>query len=238
MSHDADPRVALLAVWSWAPGAADRRFPALVLPEWRRRRVPARRVQASSNVQHPTGAGSLPSARYRGVPAFARRRRNHPAVRPSRVRNGTQRVEGRRRRERRGQRASEQSRRCYQALGETQKALSHYTDALSLSRSAKDARSEGETLAGLAYLQFYCGDTQKALDNATTALELNQAAGNPPGEARALRVMGEAVLQHGRHVQERGMIQEQALAQWRALADARGEAQSLGGGRLHLSDAQ
>ena len=97
--------------------------------------------------------------------------------------------------------------------------------------AAKDVGGEGETLAGLAYLQFFLGDTQKALDNAATALALSQAAGNRRGEARARSVMGDAYYSLGDMSKARE-IQEQALSLWRALDDARGEAQSLVLGRV------
>ena len=67
-------------------------------------------------------------------------------------------------------------------FGETQKALSYYDRALSLSRRAKYARGEGESLAALAYLQFTLGDTQRAFDNAAAALALTGSGRSPQAQ--------------------------------------------------------
>jgi len=137
----------------------------------------------------------------------------------------------------------------YAALGERQKALEYYTQALSLHRAVGDRTGEATTLNNIGRVYAALGERQKALEYYTQALSLHRAVGNREGEATTLNNIGAVYDALG----ERQKALEyliQALPIFRAVGDREGEATLLGSlafikrelgdlaeARVHLEDA-
>ena len=76
-------------------------------------------------------------------------------------------------------------------LGERQKALDYFTQALPIVKASDNHRAEATTLNNIGEAYLRLGDPQKALDYSSQALMTHRAAGNRKGEAIALNVLGE-----------------------------------------------
>ena len=74
----------------------------------------------------------------------------------------------------------------YRNLGEKQKALDYYNQALPLHRAVGDRAGEATTLNNIGRVYFDLGETQKALDYCNQALPLFRAVGDRAQEATIL----------------------------------------------------
>jgi CHAT domain-containing protein/tetratricopeptide (TPR) repeat protein len=115
----------------------------------------------------------------------------------------------------------------YYFLGEKQKALDYWGQALVFFRQAGNRAGEASTLnpMGLAYADL--GDMQKALDYYGEALPLHRAVGNGVGEANTLNNMGNAYFALG-ELEKALDNYLQSLRLQRALGARAGEATALG----------
>jgi len=114
----------------------------------------------------------------------------------------------------------------YDNLGERQKALEYYTQALSLHRAVGDRTGEATTLNNIGRVYAALGERQKALEYYTQALSLHRAVGNREGEATTLNNIGAVYDALG----ERQKALEyliQALPIFRAVGDRAREATTL-----------
>ena len=78
----------------------------------------------------------------------------------------------------------------YRSLGETQKALEKYNEALPLSREIGDRRGEAITLSNIGIVYRSLGETQKALEKYNEVLPILQAIGDRSSEATTLNNIG------------------------------------------------
>jgi tetratricopeptide (TPR) repeat protein len=78
----------------------------------------------------------------------------------------------------------------YNEIGERQKALDHYSQALPLLRAVGDREGEAVTLNHLGLVHNELGDKQRALEHYNQALTLLRAVGNRWREAQALNDLG------------------------------------------------
>ncbi|MFM6059286.1 MAG: CHAT domain-containing protein, partial [Microcystis aeruginosa] len=78
----------------------------------------------------------------------------------------------------------------YDDLGEKQKALDYYQQALSLRRAVGDREGEANTLNNIGVVYDDLGEKQKALDYYQQALPLSRAVGDRAGEAIILTGIG------------------------------------------------
>ncbi len=78
----------------------------------------------------------------------------------------------------------------YYSLGENEKALEYFENALSLSRAISDRAGEAETLNNIGFVYSSLGMKQKALMYYEKALPLRRAVGDRDGEAATLNNIG------------------------------------------------
>ena len=78
----------------------------------------------------------------------------------------------------------------YDALGEKQKALDYYNQALPILRAVGDRRGEATTLNNIGLVYSDLGEKQKALDYYNQALPILRAVGNRGVEATTLNNIG------------------------------------------------
>jgi tetratricopeptide (TPR) repeat protein len=124
---------------------------------------------------------------------------------------------------------------AYDSLGEKQKALGYFNQALLLRRAASDRAGEGTTLSNMGNVYHSLGELQKALDHFNSALPLIHAAGDRAGEARTLNNIGFAYDALGEKQKALGYY-NQALFTNRAVSDRLGEAVTLNNiGRVYDS---
>ncbi|MBO0784087.1 MAG: tetratricopeptide repeat protein, partial [Ktedonobacteraceae bacterium] len=114
----------------------------------------------------------------------------------------------------------------YDSLGEKQKALDYYNQALPLRRAAGDRRGEAVTLNSIGLAYKWLGEIQKALDYYDQALPLRRAVGDRRGEASTLNNIG-AVYDSLGEKQRALEYFNRALPLWRAVGNRRGEATTL-----------
>ena len=114
----------------------------------------------------------------------------------------------------------------YSDLGENQKALEQYEQALPLRRAVGDRRGEASTLTSMGQVYSSLGENQKALEQYEQALPLRRAVGDRRGEASTLTSMGQVYSSLGEN-QKALEYYEQALPLRRAVGDRRGEASTL-----------
>jgi len=114
----------------------------------------------------------------------------------------------------------------YSDLGEKQKALEYYTQALALRRVVGDRAGEATTLNNIGWVYSDLGEKQKALEYYTQALAIFRAVGNRAGEATTLYNIG-AVYSDLGEKQKALEYYTQALALFRAVGNRDGEATTL-----------
>ncbi|MBG1267454.1 CHAT domain-containing protein, partial [Nostoc sp. WHI] len=114
----------------------------------------------------------------------------------------------------------------YSALGEKQKALDFYNQALPLIRAVGDRTGEARTLNNIGKVYDDLGEKQKALDFYNQALPLWRAVGDRTGEATTLNNIG-AVYSALGEKQKALDFYNQALPLIRAVGDRTGEARTL-----------
>ncbi len=115
----------------------------------------------------------------------------------------------------------------YDDLGEKQKALSFYNQALPLVRAVGDRRGEATTLNNIGQFYSDLGEKQKALSLLNQALPLRRAVGDRGGEAQTLNNIGGVYNALGEK-QKALSYYNQALPLLRAVGDRRSEATTLG----------
>jgi len=86
---------------------------------------------------------------------------------------------------------------AYSSLGEMQKALEYYNQALSLFRAEKQSLHEAATLGSIADVYFKSGETQKALNFYNRALEIQRAEKDTAAQAQTLGNIGSIYTQLG-----------------------------------------
>ncbi|MEM6403200.1 MAG: tetratricopeptide repeat protein [Cyanobacteria bacterium P01_D01_bin.116] len=114
----------------------------------------------------------------------------------------------------------------YSDLGEKQKALSYYNQALLLGRAVGDKSGEATTLVNIGAIYSDLGEKQKALSFLNQALPLFRAVGNRGGEAGTLHNIGAIYLDLGEKQKALSFL-NQALLLERAAGDKSGEAGTL-----------
>jgi tetratricopeptide (TPR) repeat protein/CHAT domain-containing protein len=114
----------------------------------------------------------------------------------------------------------------YNDVGERQKALDYYNQALPLLRVAGDRAGEAMTLTGIGGIYLDLGEKQKALDYYNQALPQLRAMGNRTDEAFTLRNIGNVYSDLGQK-QKALDYYNQALPLYRAEGDRAGEAVTL-----------
>ncbi|WYL98014.2 MAG: CHAT domain-containing tetratricopeptide repeat protein [Gloeotrichia echinulata IR180] len=114
----------------------------------------------------------------------------------------------------------------YDALGEKQKALSFYNQALPLRRAVGDRSGEANTLHNIGGVYDALGEKQKALSFYNQALPLLRAVGDRSGEANTLHNIGAVYSDLGEQ-QKALSFYNQALPLHRAVGDRSGEANTL-----------
>ena len=78
----------------------------------------------------------------------------------------------------------------YDSLGEKQKALDYYNQALPIVRPVGDRSGEARTLNNIGAVYDSLGEKQKALDFYNQALRIERAVGDRSGEAITLNNIG------------------------------------------------
>jgi CHAT domain-containing protein/uncharacterized protein HemY len=116
--------------------------------------------------------------------------------------------------------------RVYSALGEKQKALDFYNQALPIRRAVGDRGGEATTLNNIGAVYDALGEKQKALDYYNQALPIRRAVGDRGGEATTLNNIGRVYDALGEK-QKALDFYNQALPIRRAVGDRGGEATTL-----------
>jgi CHAT domain-containing protein len=114
----------------------------------------------------------------------------------------------------------------YDDLGEKQKALEYYNQALPLTHAVGDRAGEAITLANIGWTYSALGEKQKALEYYNQALPLRRAVGDRAGEAKTLTHIGEVYDDLGEK-QKALDYYNQSLPLSRAVQDPLGEASTL-----------
>ncbi|MET9604127.1 tetratricopeptide repeat protein [Streptomyces sp. NPDC006512] len=107
-------------------------------------------------------------------------------------------------------------------------AVRHLTEALPLSLEPRSPACESVTLGFLCLAQLATGNAGEAVRSARTAVELARSCGDGPGEANALRALGQVLLYTGQR-QEALACMRTSLRLWRTTGSAFREALVLGG---------
>ncbi len=116
---------------------------------------------------------------------------------------------------------------AYDSIGQTQKAISYYEEALSVVRARKDRGYEGVLLGNLGNCYYALGQTGRAVELYEQALAIRREIGDRRGEGSNLTGLGNCYAdlgQTGRAIE----YYEQALAIQREIGDRRGEGSALG----------
>jgi CHAT domain-containing protein len=114
----------------------------------------------------------------------------------------------------------------YSSLGEKQKALEYYNQALPLTRVVGDRGGEATTLNNIGLVYHSLGEKQKALEYYNQALPLTRAVGNRGGEATTLNNIGGVYDDLG-EMQKALEYYNQALPLYKVVGDREGEATTL-----------
>jgi CHAT domain-containing protein/tetratricopeptide (TPR) repeat protein len=114
----------------------------------------------------------------------------------------------------------------YQTLGEQQKALDYYNQALVIRRALGSKREEANTLNNIGIIYKTLGEPQKAFLNYQRALLLRRAVRDSEGEAVTLHNIAAVYMLLG-EPQKALDTYSQALRLRRAVADRSGEAMTL-----------
>jgi tetratricopeptide (TPR) repeat protein len=126
----------------------------------------------------------------------------------------------------------------YLELGENQKALESYNQALTLYKAEKKPLDEATVLGNIGNLYFQSGETKKALDSYNQALEIQRAQKDIAAQARTLVTIGMIYTQLG-ELQQALATYNQALELQRERKDFAGQADILGGiGLVYFNGGQ
>jgi tetratricopeptide (TPR) repeat protein len=116
---------------------------------------------------------------------------------------------------------------AYSALGQMEKAIEHYEQALVIAREIGDRRGEGADLGNLGNAYRALGQVDKASEYYEQALVIFCDIGDRRGEGNGLGNLGLAYYQLGQ-VEKAIEYYEQALVIAREIGDRRGEGNGLG----------
>jgi tetratricopeptide (TPR) repeat protein len=112
----------------------------------------------------------------------------------------------------------------YDRLGEPQRALQYYTEALPIGREVGDRQGEAAALNNLGAVYDRLGEPQRALQYYTEALPIGREVGDRQGEAATLNNLG-LVYHRGLGEPQRALQYfAEALPIQREVGDRRGEA--------------
>ncbi|MEH1786653.1 MAG: DUF2225 domain-containing protein [Nostoc sp.] len=111
--------------------------------------------------------------------------------------------------------------KIYSELGEKQKALSYYNQALSLYRQVGDKKSEGVSLNNIGSVYYFLGENQKALSYYNQSLLLHRLIGNKSGIATTLNNVGKVYLNLGENQKALSYFSE-SLSLHQQAGDKRG----------------
>lgn len=114
----------------------------------------------------------------------------------------------------------------YANLGEMEKAIAHYGQALEISREIEDRYSEGVHLGNLGNAFADLGEMENAIDCYRQALEISREIGGRRDEGTRLGNLGLAFANLG-EAKKTISLYEQALAISREIGDRRGEGRHL-----------
>ena len=114
----------------------------------------------------------------------------------------------------------------YDDLGEKQKALDYYQQALPLSQTVGDHAGEAVSLHNIGFVYHALGEKQKALDYYQQSLSLQKAVGDRAGEAETLNNIGTVYISLGEKQKALDYLQ-QSLSLRKAVGDRAGEATTL-----------
>ncbi len=116
---------------------------------------------------------------------------------------------------------------AYRNIGQVQRAISCYEQAVAMSRERKNRQAEGAWLGGLGLCYSNLGQTSRAIEYHEQALAISREIGDRRGEGTRLGNLGSrysALGQTSRAIE----YHEQALAISREIGDRRGEGRHLG----------
>ncbi|MBN8656910.1 MAG: tetratricopeptide repeat protein [Anaerolineae bacterium] len=116
---------------------------------------------------------------------------------------------------------------AYAALGEVQKAIEFYEQALVIAREIGDRRNEGSWLGNLGLAYADLGEVQKAIEFYEQALVIKRKIGDRRSSGAALGNLGLAYAALG-EVQKAIEFYEQALVIHREIGDRRSSGAALG----------
>jgi tetratricopeptide (TPR) repeat protein len=116
---------------------------------------------------------------------------------------------------------------CYFTLGQTDKAIDHYVQAVAIYREIHNPQGEAADLIGLGNCYFTLGQTDKAIDHYVQAVAIYREIHNPQGEAASLTNLGNSYFTLGQ-TDKAIELHTQALAIHREIGYRRGEAIALG----------
>ena len=127
---------------------------------------------------------------------------------------------------------------AHNVLGQRQKALEYYSQALALSTNEGNRKDQAITLNNMGLVYTHLGDTDRALEHYQRSLELRRAVGDRQGEATTLNNLGLLFAALG---DREKAIEEyaQSLEIRQQVHDRRGEAESLtnlGASHIKLRD--
>jgi tetratricopeptide (TPR) repeat protein len=112
------------------------------------------------------------------------------------------------------------------SLGEKQRALDYYQQALQIWRTLKDPKGEGKTLNNIALTIYSQGERSQALDYYQQALRLRSAAGDRGGEIETLNNIGRLHRELGQY-EKAITYYQQSLALRQTQGDRVGKADTL-----------
>jgi CHAT domain-containing protein len=127
---------------------------------------------------------------------------------------------------------------AYESLGDYEKALDYYNQALELRRATNDLHGQANTLRGIGKIYFYLGEKQTGFGYVEQALKLNRKTGDRRNEAENLGVLSTFYID----AQDQGKSLEcanKALEIYLEIKDLAGEAnaqESIGDAYLLTHD--
>jgi len=119
---------------------------------------------------------------------------------------------------------------AYYRLGQVEKAIQYYEQALDIDKEIGDRRNEGNALGNLGDAYYRLGQVEKAIQYYEQALDIAKEIGDRRGEGNALGNLGNAYYSLGYRlgqVEKAIQYYEQALDIAKEIGDRRGEGADL-----------